>query len=218
MQLNLPQALSQIPCGLFLLTAAYDGARSAVLVEWVQQCATSPPLIMAAVATGLPVVPLIRDSHSFALCQISEDDRFLARKFLNTPDHGDDPFDCLPTVAAPSGAPIVRRALAWLDCEVVRHIDLESDCGLYVGLVRAGGILNDGRPAIRLKSSIYSHIACPFRPSPDGLPWEGPDVDSTRCNASHAAPWMASAGPVSCPPRDLPGSDGSGDRVGESGC
>ncbi len=148
--INLTEAMSQIPSGLFLLTAAYDGARSAVLVEWVQQCATSPPLIMAAVSTGLAVVPLIRDSHGFALCQLSEDDRFLARKFIKAPEPNDDPFDSLPTIPAPSGAPIVQRALAWLDCEVVRHIDLESDHGLYVGLVRAGGILNDGRPAVRL--------------------------------------------------------------------
>jgi len=143
------QAIQRIPGGLFLLTAAYDGARSAVLVKWVQQCAKTPPLIMAAVSTGLAVVPLIRDSHGFALCQLSEEDRFLARKFECAPEHGDDPFDALPTWTAPSGAPIVRRALAWLDCEVIRHIDLESDHGLYVGLVRAGGILNDGRPAVR---------------------------------------------------------------------
>jgi flavin reductase (DIM6/NTAB) family NADH-FMN oxidoreductase RutF len=149
MQGHLAQAIKRIPSGLFLLTAAYDGARSAVLVEWVQRCATSPPLVMAAVSTGLPVVPLIRDSRGFALCQLSEDDRFLARKFDNAPDHGDDPFDALPTISAPSGAPIVQRALAWLDCEVTRHIDLETDHGLYVGLVRAGGILNDGKPAVR---------------------------------------------------------------------
>ena len=149
MDSDVAQALGQIPGGLFVLTAAYDGARSGVLVEWVQQCATNPPLIVAAVGAGLPVVPLIQDSHGFVLCQISEDDRFLARKFQSAPAHGEDPFMTLPIATAPSGTPILRRALSYLDCEVVRHIDLESDHGLYVGLVRAGGILNDGKPAVR---------------------------------------------------------------------
>ena len=148
METDLSKALGQIPCGLFILTAAYDGARSGILVEWVQQCATRPPMIMAAVSTAMPVVPLIRDNHSFALCQISASDRFLVRKFASPPSHGEDPFDGLSTRSAPSGSPIIDRALCYLDCEVVRHIDLETDHGLYVGLVRCGEVLNGGSPAI----------------------------------------------------------------------
>ena len=150
---HLAQAIEQIPSGLFVLTSAYNGSRSAALVEWVQQCATNPPLIVAAVATGLAVVPLIRDSHRFALCQIGEEDRFLARKFGDSPPHGEDPFVTVPTTKSPGGAPIVQRAISWIECEVVRHIDLESDHGLYVGRVRAGGILNDGTPAIRFNGT-----------------------------------------------------------------
>ena len=153
MDSDVARALGQIPGGLFVLIAAYDGARSGVLVEWVQQCATNPPLIVAAVGAGLPVVPLIQDSHGFVLCQISEDDRFLARKFQSAPAHGEDPFMTLPIVTAPSGTPILRRALSYLDCEVVRHIDLESDHGLYVAHAVHGGMLNGGTPAIVVRNN-----------------------------------------------------------------
>lgn len=148
MEHDLRNVLRQIPSGLFVLTAAYDGTRSGVRVDWVQQCATSPPLVMAAVATCLPVVPLIRDSHVFGLCQIADGDRFLSRKFSSPPLPSEDPFETVPTKKSPGGAPILCRALSWMECEVVRHIDLESDCGLYVGLVRAGGMLNGGVPAV----------------------------------------------------------------------
>ena len=153
MESPLEQVIGQIPSGLFILTAAYNGSRSGVLVNWVQQCATRPPLVMAAVETGLPVVPLIRDSRIFALCQISEEDRLLARKFDGAHSAGEDPFLSLPVTVSPNGAPILERALNWLDCEVIRHIDLESDCGLYVGRVRDGGKLNGGKPAIRFGSN-----------------------------------------------------------------
>ena len=149
MKTPLAQAIEQIPSGLFILTAAYNGSRSGVLVSWVQQCAAQPPLVMAAVSTALPVVPLIRDSHRFALCQISEEDRLLARRFQRAPMPGDDPFLSLPVTPSPGGAPILERALSWIECEVVRHIDVESDCGLYVGRVRHGGMLSGGSPAIR---------------------------------------------------------------------
>ncbi len=152
MESPLAQAIGQIPSGLFILTAAYNGSRSGVLVAWVQQCASVPPLVMAAVSTALPVVPLIRDSRSFALCQISAEDRLLARRFDHAPIAGEDPFVSMPVTLSPNGAPILQRALSWLDCEVLRHIDLESDCGLYVGRVRDGGILNGGEPAVRFGS------------------------------------------------------------------
>ena len=142
MESSIAQAIRKIPHGQFLLTAAYDGRRTGVLVEWVQQCATNPPMVMIAIVTGSPIAPLIRDSRVFALCQISADDKSLARKFATSPAQGDDPFFSIRTTTAPSGSPIVQRAAAFLDCELIRHVDLESDCGLYVGMVRHGGVLN----------------------------------------------------------------------------
>jgi len=147
---DLINAFDQIPCGLFLLTSAYEGFRSCVLARWVQQCSLNPPLVMVALPKGSPVEPLIRDSHCFALCQIPDRDRFLARKFSIMPERSEDPFDTLATSCAPSGSPVVQRALSYLDCEVVRHVELESDCRLYVGEVRHGAMLNSGRPVIHL--------------------------------------------------------------------
>ena len=150
---ELSKALGQIPSGLFLLTSGYDGNRSGVLVNWVQQCAVNPPMVIVAMAKGLPVEPLIRDSRAFALCQIAEDDRLLLRKFAHPPNASDDPFETLPMTEAPSGSPIVKRAVAYLDCELVRHIDLETDHALYVGQVHQGGVLNEGRPAMYMRDS-----------------------------------------------------------------
>ncbi|MCH8344545.1 MAG: flavin reductase [Planctomycetes bacterium] len=79
MSSELARAIGQIPCGLFVLTAAYDGAQSGVLAKWVQQCSAKPPMLMVALANDLPIATLIRDSRNFALSQISADDRFLQR-------------------------------------------------------------------------------------------------------------------------------------------
>ena len=142
------QALACIPCGQFVATAAHEGARSGVLATWVQPCATNPRLVMVAVPTTLPVIPLIRDSRSFALCQIAADDRFLARKFGTVLEHGEDPFVSLITFRAVTGAPIIERAMSYLDCELIRHVDLEADYGLFVGRVRAGAMLSGGDPSV----------------------------------------------------------------------
>jgi flavin reductase (DIM6/NTAB) family NADH-FMN oxidoreductase RutF len=172
---DIERALGLVPAGGYILTAGYDGARSGVLVGWVQRCASNPPMVMLALPTGLPVIPLIRDSRSFALCQIAADDRFLSRKFAAAPEHGEDPFVTLATATARSGSPLVLRAMSYLDCELVRHIDLEADCGLYVGLVRDGGMLAGGRPAVTVHECGNGECA---DDDPSAPPQSAPSCDA----------------------------------------
>jgi flavin reductase (DIM6/NTAB) family NADH-FMN oxidoreductase RutF len=150
---NVHLAFDQIPCGHFLLTAAWEGRRSGILARWVQQCSDDPRHVMVAVAKAMPVEPLIRDSHCFALCQLAHEDRFLHRKFATPPTRSEDPFDSIDILTAPTGSPIVKRAMCYLDCEVTRLVELNENHWLYVGLVRSGGMLNTGKPAIHLGSN-----------------------------------------------------------------
>ena len=135
-------ALSMLPSGLFLMTSAFEGKRAGVLVSSVQPCAGDPPLVCVALRKGHWIEPIIRDSHVFAICLIDPNDRLVAKKFGDNGRHKDpvDPFDCMPLERLSTGAPVVKRALAALDCEVVRHMDIEADYGLYVGVVRASRV------------------------------------------------------------------------------
>jgi flavin reductase (DIM6/NTAB) family NADH-FMN oxidoreductase RutF len=144
----LAQAMSRIPAGLFVLTCAHEHSRSGIIVNWVQCCSTTPPMVVVALQRGLALEPLIRDSRGFALCQISDDDRYLRRKFAELPPGREDPFVSIPIMTTPSGLPIIERAMSYLDCELVRHVDIESDCSLLVGQVRQGAVLHDCRPAV----------------------------------------------------------------------
>jgi flavin reductase (DIM6/NTAB) family NADH-FMN oxidoreductase RutF len=149
---DIERAMAQMPGGVFVLTAACDGHAGAVLVKWVQPCSENPAMVMVALSRGQHIEPLLRNSRSFVLCQISESDRFLLRKFTQPAAEGerdDDPLVSIMTTVAPSGAPIVDRAMTYLDCEIIRHIELESDYRIYVGHVHAGAVLNQGAPAIQ---------------------------------------------------------------------
>lgn len=135
-------ALSMLPSGLFLMTSAFEGKRAGVLVSSVQPCAGDPPLVCVAMRKGHWIEPIIRDSRCFAICMIDANDRLVAKKFGDPGRQKDpvDPFDCFPLERLSTGAPIVKRAIAALDCEVVRHMDIEADYGLYVGLLRASRV------------------------------------------------------------------------------
>lgn len=134
---NLPQALALLPSGLFLMTAAYEGKRTGVMVGSVQACDVSPPLLCIAMKKGQGIEPMIRDARTFAINMLDPGDRLVLRKFAdpNRSRELGDPFDGMGVEKLVTGAPILRKALAAFDCEVVRHIDVAADHELYIGQV-----------------------------------------------------------------------------------
>ena len=133
-----------VPSGTFVVTSSFDGKRAGVLARAVAPCATEPLLLMLSLRKGHSIAPLIRDSRHVGVCRVESSDRLLMRKFCDTesgPDladeHAGDPFDSVPVQTLQSGVPILKRSSLALDCEVVRHFDLEADCEIYVVAVVA---------------------------------------------------------------------------------
>lgn len=159
-------ALTLLPRGLFLMTSAHDSKRAGVLVDSVQACGENPPLLCVAMRKGHWIEPIIRDSRSFAICLIDPSDRLTRRKFVEpgmTREPG-DPFDCMPVDRLSTGAPIVRRAIAAIDCEVSRHLDIDAEHALYVGVVLASRVyqtLSSGDSGVSLP--LHAMTASPAR-------------------------------------------------------
>jgi len=132
-----------------LMTSAFEGERAGVLVRSIQVCAEDPVLISIVIPRGHSIDPLIRDSHAFAVCLLGEQDKLVRRKFAHTnkpegaiehDEEHEDPFDSFRVTELATGSPIVDRCAAVLDCEVVRHFDLEADHEIFVGQVLAARI------------------------------------------------------------------------------
>jgi len=147
-------ALTRIPSGEYLLTSGHGEVRDGRLVYRVQQCGTVPPMILVAMEKGHPLSPLIRDSRTFALSLLDPNERLVQRVFGPDRRIGEDPFLTYPHKIGVLGAPIVTRAVAWFDCEVVRHLDMETNFELYIGLVHAAGV--GDAPAQRLHAALHA--------------------------------------------------------------
>ncbi len=139
------RALSRIPAGLYIVTAAFDGVHAGVLVKWVQQVGLHPPLISVAMPKGMRITPLIRDSHAFAVSVLCSENRYLTRRF-KTEFFGDENLECVGVETAVTGSPLLSRAIACLDCELVRHLDLEPEADLYICEIKAA---RNNRPEAR---------------------------------------------------------------------
>jgi flavin reductase (DIM6/NTAB) family NADH-FMN oxidoreductase RutF len=135
-------ALEAMPRANWLLTASHADRRAGLLVESVIVCGKEPALICVAARKGHAIEPLIRDSHRFALCAIEASERVLLRRFLSirSPEEPGDPFEGVGVQRLVTGAPLLACAKTALDCDVHRHVDIESDRQLYIGLVLGGRV------------------------------------------------------------------------------
>lgn len=150
-------AMGRLPSGLFVLTAASGEQRMGIVVSFVQQACLNPPMVTVAIAKGRPIMPLISESRQFGLCQLAQDDRVMARKFakLNNAAITEDPFLGFELIqGVMPKLPILANTLAYMECELVSHMDIEGDHDLFIGAVR-GGLLrqSDSQPLIRLRDS-----------------------------------------------------------------
>ena len=128
-------ALDTLPVVTAVITSAFEGDRAGLLVNRVVKCSDDPPCVCIVARKGHPIAPLIRDSRHFALCLMRAPSRLLERYF-SLDAHGDfDPFDGFKVHTGIEGAPILADAAIALNCEVIRHFDLETDHELYIGHV-----------------------------------------------------------------------------------
>ena len=156
--------LDSIPSGRFLISSRFGDMRSAALVRWVQQCAVHPPMVVVAIEKGQALSPIIRDSRNFAISRVADDDPLIDRIFQVLPDHGRDPFLGVPHLSTPSMCPVPSRALWWLDCEMIRHLDIESDHEMWVAGVHHFGRLQADRVVTRSVSRAPAKKASSKRP------------------------------------------------------
>lgn len=127
--------LDLLPAGVHLLSASFGDARAAAVVRLVQQCSIAPPMLFVALEKGQALSPVIRDSRTFAVCILDPRDRTLHRHFSRSHESGSDPFLSLDTIRTRGGCPVPRRAIAYIDCQLSRHLDVDGDHEVYVGLV-----------------------------------------------------------------------------------
>jgi len=184
---ELLQALASVPASSFLLTTAFGDVRDGRIVERVQQCGTCPPMLLVAMEKGHPLSPLIRDSRTFALSLLDPNERLLQRVFGPERRVGDDPFLTYPHQIGSLGAPIVTRAIAWFDCEVVRHLDMETNFELFIGQVHAAGA--GVTPAQRLSAALSVTRVAESRPlRPRSAPDRAPASESPSERPRSALP------------------------------
>lgn len=146
------QALSRIPSGLFIVSTL-DGERPlGFLGSFVQQVGFAPPSVCVAVGKDRDHLAAMRASGAFTVSVIDGESEKLMGRFFKKYAPGEGPFDGLEVELAPSGAPYLSGALAWLDCKVSGE-HTTGDHVVVFGTVADGAQLRPGDPSIHLRKN-----------------------------------------------------------------
>lgn len=129
-------AVSLVPGVDAVLASAFEGKRAGVLVHRVMRCGDDPVCIAVAMPKGQRTATLIRDSHAFAISMVERASRLMQERL--GPGGEGDGLEIFRTRTLATGSPVLVEAVAAMDCEVVRHYDLDGDHEVYVGQVIAG--------------------------------------------------------------------------------
>ncbi|MBI3893580.1 MAG: flavin reductase [Candidatus Wallbacteria bacterium] len=139
------QALRVMPYGVYVLGTEHDGETRVATVTWVTQASFSPPLVVMGVKkTGRPY-GVLKHSRKFALSVLETGQREIAYAFFKTASVVDGSACGFGFETARTKAPILTRALSWLEGKVI-HIDETGDHAVVIGQVTNGGLKRDGLP------------------------------------------------------------------------
>lgn len=140
------RVLWSLTTGIYVVGSRAGDRRNLMTASLVTQVATSPKLLAVSVETGARTHELVAESGVFALTVLPREERALIRHFVKPvseidvdPRTGAGTMQGEAVLAAPSGAPVLKAAAAWLDCAVRQHLPLGSH-GLFVGEVTDCGV------------------------------------------------------------------------------
>jgi flavin reductase (DIM6/NTAB) family NADH-FMN oxidoreductase RutF len=150
------RVLWAIPTGLFLVGSRLADERNLMAANLVVQACIEPKLVSVSIEREAVTARLVDASARFSLTMLSPQDRAVVRRFVK-PVSADDVElgDAGQAVSmrteavfeAPSGCPVLSRAVAWLDCEVRHRLELGSHV-LFVGEVTGVGGPDGDVPAV----------------------------------------------------------------------
>ena len=148
-----------LPSGLYVVGSRAGADLNLMTLNWATQVSFEPKLIGIGVEKPALTHRLISEGGSFTLNTVAREDRAIVRKFTKPVEH-DPAAGTLNGFAfheAPTGAPILDVAAAWLDCEVRNPVD----CGghtLFIGEIVACGFARaEDTEVLRMEDTRMSY-------------------------------------------------------------
>lgn len=135
-------AQRRITHGVYVISAKLGDKVNAMTAAWVCRASFEPPLVTISVGKTRYSHDMIRDSGVFAVNVLGSDNIETGRHFGLKTGKKTDKFAGIDYDTKATGCPILKDAIAWMDCKVVSFHDA-GDHTLFIGEVVDGGVLKE---------------------------------------------------------------------------
>ncbi|SEO56837.1 flavin reductase [Trujillonella endophytica] len=178
------QVLGQYPTGVVVVTATIPGAPPAALtIGSFSSVSLDPPLVAFYPGKDSSTWPKIQAQGRFCINVLGADQEALCRAFATK---GADKFAGVAWHPAPSGAPIINGAVAWIDCEMEDVLTL-GDHYLVVGHVTALETESQDLPLLFFRGGYGRFLPSSLAASESSLAEFLPVVEAVRAELESVA-------------------------------
>ncbi len=141
-------AVTVIACG----TA---DTRAGLTATAVASLSDNPPTILACIQRKAGAHDLISSVKSFSVNVLASDQQDIAERFAGrSGTMGSDRFDGLEWITLQSGAPVLSRALASLDCELIDRHEFTTH-SIFIGRVLDGQFRSEAAPLLYFRGDYW---------------------------------------------------------------
>jgi len=147
------EILDVITSPVCVVTAKSKGRINGMTVAWIMQAAFNPPLIAVSIAPQRFTYGLIKESGSFGINILAENQKELGVHFGFSSGRDKDKFKKIDFHYSKAGLPIIDGVYAYLETKLVDMLK-SGDHDLFIGELVGKIIDNSKRPLI-FKASDY---------------------------------------------------------------
>jgi len=140
---KIKEVLGKLQYNVAVVTVGTGGAENGLTISWLSQVSFDPPMVLIAVNRNHYSNLHLEGVGGFVVNLLRDDQKELAGRFARQSMEGESKLEGLGTQESESGAPILKDALAYLDCEVAETAET-GDHNLFIGKVIGAGVLNEG--------------------------------------------------------------------------
>ena len=145
MEHQLATALAGLTTGIYVLTVQAGERQHGMSSSWATQVSGTPVLIMAAVDQQHATHQMVVQSGAFALNIVGSQSKHLEDYFYSAQSRQPDNLSPFALEVGSTGTPLLRDALASLDCRLV-STHVAGDHTLFIGEVIEAYVHSTDRP------------------------------------------------------------------------
>lgn len=141
------KAMGRFATGVTVITTTLDGEKHGMTANAVTSLSLDPMMLLVCVDKTADTHDILSRAGVFAVNILAAGQSDLSNRFAKKEFDGAHEMDDLPLQTAPSGAPIIEGAIAYIDCKTVTEHH-GGDHTIFIGEVLDARELNDREPLL----------------------------------------------------------------------